>query len=86
MNRRFFSQLVALSAGSLGLWQARANEALAQAPTDGPRNVPIKPNPGPSEPVNVADFQELAKAALPSATYDYITTGSTDVGSGCIRG
>lgn len=28
--------------------------------------------------MNVADFQELAKAALPPATYDYITSGSTD--------
>ncbi len=74
MNRRFFSQLVALGAGSLGLWQTRAqaDEQLPQAPA--------KPNGArpPHEPVNVADFQELAKAALPPATYDYITTGSTD--------
>ncbi len=30
------------------------------------------------EPANVADFQELARAALPRATYEYITGGSTD--------
>lgn len=80
MNRRFFSQLLALGAGSLGLWQARARaeDELAQAPTDGARNVGIPPNSRRREPVNVADFQELAKAALPPATYDYITSGSTD--------
>ncbi len=82
MNRRFFSQLLALGAGSLGLWQGRArgDDELAQGPAAA--------QPGPvrdsnsagrkTEPVNVADFQELAKAALPPATYDYITTGSTD--------
>lgn len=80
MNRRFFSQLVALGAGSLGLWQARARAGheLAQAPADGTRLAGVPPNPQRLEPVNVADFQELAKAALPPATYDYITTGSTD--------
>lgn len=30
------------------------------------------------EPVNVADFQALAQAALPKGTFDYITTGSAD--------
>lgn len=80
MNRRFFSQLLALGAGSLGLWQARARaaEELAQAPAGGTQCVGGTPNPRRLEPVNVADFQELAKAALPSATYDYITSGSTD--------
>lgn len=80
MNRRFFSQLLALGAGSLGLWQARAraDDELAQAPADGARLVGVPPNPRRLEPVNVADFQELAKTALPPATYDYITTGSTD--------
>ncbi len=80
MNRRFFSQLLALGAGSLGLWQARAraDDELAQAPAGGAPSVGGPPNPRRLEPVNVADFQELAKAALPPATYDYITSGSTD--------
>lgn len=80
MNRRFFSQLLALGAGSLGLWQdrAQADEELAQAPAGGAPNVGGPPNPRRLEPVNVADFQELAKATLPPATYDYITSGSTD--------
>ena len=80
MNRRFFSQLVALGAGSLGLWQARAraNDELAQAPVGGAAITGAPVNPRRLEPVNVADFQELAKAALPPATYDYITSGSTD--------
>lgn len=80
MNRRFFSQLLALGAGSLGLWQARAraDDELAQAPAGAVPNAGVPPKPRAIEPVNVADFQELAKAALPPATYDYITTGSTD--------
>ncbi len=80
MNRRFFSQLLALGAGSLGLWQARAraDDELAQAATGAAQNVGVPVNPRRLEPVNVADFQELAKAALPPATYDYITSGSTD--------
>lgn len=80
MNRRFFSHLLALGAGSFGLWQARAqaDDELAQAPAGGAKNVGLPPDPRRLEPVNVADFQELAKAALPPATYDYITSGSTD--------
>lgn len=80
MNRRLFSQVVALGAGSLGLWQARAQaeNEFAQAPASEPQTVGGPANPRPPEPVNVADFQERAKAALPPATYDYITTGSTD--------
>ncbi|TXT35147.1 MAG: glycolate oxidase [Planctomycetota bacterium] len=82
MNRRFFSQLLALGAGSFGLWQARArgDDELAQAPADkgNAANEGLVANPRRTEPVNVADFQALAKAALPPATYDYIATGSTD--------
>ncbi len=82
MNRRFFSQLLALGAGSVGLWQshARGDDELAQEPADAqPGAVRDSNRAGrKTEPVNVADFQELAKAALPPATYDYITTGTTD--------
>ncbi len=91
MNRRFFSKLVALGAGSLGMWQTqvRGDDEAAKTPppktpSDGPQDVDAQRTATPNadrrqrEPVNVADFQELAKAALPQATYDYITTGSTD--------
>lgn len=82
MNRRFFSQLLALGAGSLGLWQGRVrgDDELAQAPADAEPGAVGDPKRagGKTEPVNVADFQLLAKSALPPATYDYITTGSTD--------
>ncbi len=79
MNRRFFSQLLALGAGSLGMWQGRVrgDDELAQAPAGAPPTIPSGAG-GKVEPVNVTDFQLLAKAALPPATYDYITTGSTD--------
>ena len=82
MNRRFFSQFLAMGAGSLGLWQARAraDDELAQAPAEARPDALGEANRagGLTEPVTVADFQALAKAKLPPATYDYITTGSTD--------
>ena len=85
MNRRSFSQLVALSAGSVGLFDDRVRgDDVATKPTDvkqdaaADRGVVPKADQRHHEPVNVADFQALAKAALPPATYDYITTGSTD--------
>ncbi|MGE5192035.1 MAG: alpha-hydroxy acid oxidase [Deltaproteobacteria bacterium] len=86
MNRRIFSKCLALGAGALGLWQSAAQGsadvagALADAPDEakprrGPASDPDRRHP---EPVNVADFQALARDALPQATYEYITTGSTD--------
>lgn len=103
MDRRFFSKILALGAGSLAAWQAAPGACAAAAtPEDAPDllDAPEQPdgtdhdsncgaapptaqNQAPPqrrkpEPVNVADFQELARAALPPATYEYITTGSTD--------
>jgi 4-hydroxymandelate oxidase len=65
MNRRGFAQLLTLGAGALGLLPARAEEG-------GGRTEPAP------EPVNVADFQGLAKTRLPKAAYEYLTTGSAD--------
>ena len=73
MNRREFSQTVALGAGSLGVWSGAADQTAAvesAAAAEAP--------PRPLEPVTVGDYQALAKAVLPEATYDYITSGSTD--------
>jgi len=86
MDRRFFSKLLALSAGSAGFWQTttRADEkdsAVVQNNLNGgpaTRKDSSQPDHRTHEPVNVADFQELARAALPRATYEYITGGSTD--------
>ena len=86
MNRRFFSKFLALCAGSVGFWQtaARGEDKTPAAPADRPEGSPTAPNGASQpdrrhqEPVNVADFQDLARTALPRATYDYITTGTTD--------
>ena len=77
MNRRKFAQRLALGAGGLGIsladfWplaSSRADE-VPQPGAAGEKN--------PDEPVKVADFQTLAAAKLPKATFDYITTGSAD--------
>ncbi len=81
MNRRLFSQLVALGAGSLGISQgpAQGGDDAAQAPANLNKQRTTGPNANQIfEPASVVDFQELAKATLPRATYEYITTGTTD--------
>src|SRR5579862_2076796 len=83
MNRRVFSKLLALGAGAFGIsasdscaagdeGQSGSNARQASDSTAATSATPHR------EPVNVADFQALAKAALPPATYEYITTGTTD--------
>ncbi|MDB5339269.1 MAG: Alpha-hydroxy-acid oxidizing enzyme [Planctomycetaceae bacterium] len=76
MNRRTFAQQVTLGAASLGI--LHAEETPREAATS------EVPHPGefdkslPREPVKVNDFQALAAAKLPKATFEYITTGSAD--------
>jgi len=82
MDRRTFAQRVALAAGALGLAQPDQPAQAAEAPADkgakpAARPAEIAPG-GPREPVSVDDFQALSAAALPKATYEYITTGSCD--------
>ena len=69
MNRRVFARLLALGAGWLGLSPENARAANQGAAAEPPR---------PREPVTVEDFRDLARAMLPPATFDYITTGSAD--------
>ena len=66
MNRRAFSQLVGAASFALLPDAAQAEE----------KKEPVAE--APPEPVNVEDFKLLAKAKLPKATFDYITTGSGD--------
>jgi 4-hydroxymandelate oxidase len=76
MDRRTFAQRLALGAGSIGMLELGASQ-----PTGAAEDVPQPGAPGdhkPLEPVKVADFQALAAAKLPKATYDYIATGSAD--------
>lgn len=65
-----------MGAGSLGTLSLGVAQPISAA-----EDVPLPGAPGenmPHEPVRVADFQELAAAKLPKATYEYITTGSAD--------
>src|SRR3954451_4671588 len=77
MNRRGFSQFLSLGAGLLGLAPARARgqNKTAEVPPASPAKGAA---PGPSVPVTVEDFKELARARLPAATFAYVTTGSAD--------
>lgn len=76
MDRRTFAIKLTAGAGSLALTEFNSQEQ-GQAGQDVPmRDAPSEP--GSQEPVRVADFQALAAARLPRATYEYITTGSAD--------
>ncbi len=68
MNRRLFTALLSLGTTVLGLPRA------AGAPPEKDGGT-APPAPGP---VSVDDFRVLARAKLPKATYEYITTGSAD--------
>jgi isopentenyl diphosphate isomerase/L-lactate dehydrogenase-like FMN-dependent dehydrogenase len=80
MDRRTFTQLFTLAAGSLGLMQAagqaQENDADTQTDADAAENGP--PSGPSSKAVNVEDLRQLAEAALPKASFDYIATGSAD--------
>ena len=76
MDRRSFTQLLTLGAGSLGLQHASA-QAIEDA-ADAPPGPNLKTRETQAEPVNVADIRALAEAKLPKATFDYIATGSAD--------
>ncbi|MFQ5734208.1 MAG: alpha-hydroxy acid oxidase [Planctomycetaceae bacterium] len=80
MNRRDFTQYVAMGAGSLPMLGANLPEALADdGPVDDASQAPAQRKPPKRvEPVNVADFERLAHTRLPKPTFDYISTGSAD--------
>jgi hypothetical protein len=72
MNRREFSQAVALGAGGLGTLIADAR----QTPVLAAERAPAASLP--QHPASVADYQALAQTVLPTETYEYVTHGSTD--------
>lgn len=78
MDRRVFTRLLSLGAGSLGLLpaEAEAKDKPNRAPEGGEAS-PLGGLP-PPEPVTVEDFKTLARAKLPKATFEYISTGSAD--------
>ena len=76
MDRRTFAQRVSMGAASLGLLQTAdtgrsATAAEVPQPGEYDKNLP-------REPVKVNDFQTLAAAKLPKATFEYISGGSAD--------
>lgn len=75
MNRRLFTQLMALVAGSTGLLGAEAEGAGQDGP---PKSGDSPPRPREKEAVCVSDFETLAKTKLLPATYDYVAAGSGD--------
>ena len=88
MDRRAFTQLLTMGAGTLPLLGADAAEsddpvtknttADAAVKSEGAATTAADNKPAMPEPVNVADFQKLAESRMQDATYNYITTGSAD--------
>ena len=79
MDRRAFSQLLTLGAASLTVGREQVGAVAtgedAEATEAGPVDVPEE---GSTAAVAVNDFVELARAKLPRATFEYITSGSED--------
>ncbi len=73
MDRRTFAKRLTLAAGALGCVSPEPDAAAEETPVPGALGSNGRP-----QPVKVADFQALAAAKLPPATYEYITTGSAD--------
>jgi len=76
MNRREFSQVVALGAGA---WGAAASQTSGQETAD-ETNLPSK-SADQTKPLSaacVSDYQTLAEEILPKPTAEYIAHGSTD--------
>ncbi|MBT4867509.1 MAG: alpha-hydroxy-acid oxidizing protein [Planctomycetaceae bacterium] len=83
MDRRAFTQLLTMGAGTLPLLGADAADNDNLATDDSVKSDDVatssgKAKPTMPEPVNVADFQKLAESRMQNATYNYITTGSAD--------
>jgi 4-hydroxymandelate oxidase len=80
MDRRLFSQLLTLGAGAWA-WPGQSDPPKPGADPNAAPAVPgaaVDRGEFPYPPANVGDFAERARAVLPPATFDYISTGSTD--------
>lgn len=85
MDRRTFSQLLAFGAGMFSAAHGDRNTAIgSQTSADDAAESGSGGGAGerhqawPASPVTISDFIPLAKARLPKATFDYITSGSED--------
>lgn len=81
MNRRDFTQMVAIGAGSLPFLgnepQSEGDPEQADSSDLPPPQPPVEETQSP-KPVNIADVEQAARATLSKATFDYISTGSAD--------
>ncbi|MGZ0171425.1 MAG: alpha-hydroxy acid oxidase [Planctomycetales bacterium] len=85
MDRRTFSQLLAFGAGMFSAAHVDGKPAVADEASSDDAGKPgpsqkrdAGHNAWPASPVTISDFIPLAKAKLPKATFEYITSGSED--------
>lgn len=85
MDRRTFSQLLAFGAGMFSAAHVEDNNANADQASGDDAAMPgwgeregARDQAWPASPVTISDFIPLAKAKLPKATFEYITSGSED--------
>ncbi len=77
MKRRTFAKLLGLGTGPLGLWgSAAGTQKTESVPAAGPRTPP--PLPPARFPINVLEYEALARGSLPRPNFDYLSTGSED--------
>lgn len=81
MNRREFTQMLTVGAGSLGLAAPDEIAFAGDDADDRPRGDGVTPLPSeapPENPVTVDDYRQIARTKLPHATDEYIAHGSAD--------
>lgn len=85
MDRRTFSQLLAFGAGIFSAGHVEGTAAAADDASgkgtggrDAPESGAADRDAWPASPVTISDFIPLAKAKIPKATFEYITSGSED--------
>ena len=85
MDRRTFSQLLAFGAGMFSVGHVEGNTVAADDESgegtgglDAREHGAADRDAWPASPVTISDFIPLAKAKLPKATFEYITSGSED--------
>jgi len=82
MNRREFTQLLTVGAGSLGLTppdeQVLAADAPGGQPVDAAGTPAADGETSSLPPVTIEDYRRIAQTKLPRPTYEYIAHGSAD--------
>ena len=77
MKRRTFAKLLGLGTGPFGLWQTAGGTQKTESVAGAGPTIP-PPLPPTRFPINVLEYEALARGSLPRPNFDYLSTGSED--------